>query len=132
MGEAVARGPAAGLADGHVLNNGVRWARVVRRSPVAAVLLVVVALGVLAVPFKDLHLAFPSDSTAASDTTQRRASDLMAQAFGPGREGPLLVVVDARAVDRADRSVAVGEVARWAAGAKLAHPVRRERLAFLA
>ncbi|MGW5200012.1 hydroxyacid dehydrogenase [Streptomyces spiralis] len=27
---------------------------------------------------------------------------------------------------------AVGEVARWAAGAKLAHPVRRERLAFLA
>ncbi|MFB9633798.1 hydroxyacid dehydrogenase [Streptomyces spiralis] len=27
---------------------------------------------------------------------------------------------------------AVGEVARWAAGTKLAHPVRRERLAFLA
>jgi RND superfamily putative drug exporter len=101
-------------ADGHVLNNGVRWARVVRRSPVAAVLLVVVALGALAVPFKDLHLAFPSDSTASSATTQRQASDLMAQAFGPGREGPLVVVVDARAVDPADRSGAIAQVTRWA------------------
>jgi len=101
-------------ADGHLLNNGVRWARVVRRRPVAAVLLVVVALGALAVPFKDLHLAFPSDSTASSDTTQRRASDLMAEAFGPGREGPLVVVVDTRAVDPADRSAAIAQVSRWA------------------
>ena len=44
---------------------------------------------------KGLHLAFPSDSTASVDTTQRKASDLMADAFGPGRDGPLLVVVDA-------------------------------------
>ena len=75
--------------DGHVINNGVRWARLVGRRPVAIALLAVVALGALAVPLKDLHLAFPSDSTASTDTTQRKASDLMAEAFGPGREGPL-------------------------------------------
>ena len=102
--------------DGHVLNNGVRWARFVGRRPVAVALLVVVALGALAVPLKDLHLAFPTDSTAAPDTTQRKASDLMSQAFGPGREGPLLVVVDATDAEEADRGAAIGEVAAWAAG----------------
>ncbi|WP_296606325.1 MMPL family transporter [Nocardioides sp.] len=102
--------------DGHVLNNGVRWARLVGRRPVAVALLVVVALGALAVPLKDLHLAFPTDSTAASDTTQRKASDLMSAAFGPGREGPLLVVVDATGVTEADRGAAIGEVTAWTAG----------------
>jgi len=102
--------------DGHILNNGVRWARLVGRKPVAVALLVVVALGALAVPLKDLHLAFPTDSTAASDTTQRKASDLMSEAFGPGREGPLLVVVDATDVAEADRGAAIGEVAAWTAG----------------
>ena len=101
--------------DGHVINNGVRWARLVGRRPVAIALLAVVALGALAVPLKDLHLAFPSDSTASTDTTQRKASDLMAEAFGPGREGPLVVVVDATDVAEADRSAAIGEVTAWAA-----------------
>lgn len=102
--------------DGHVLNNGVRWARLVGRRSVVVALLVVVGLGALAVPLKDLHLAFPTDSTAASDTTQRKASDLMSEAFGPGREGPLLVVVDATDVAEADRGAAIDEVAVWAAG----------------
>ncbi|MBZ5735496.1 MMPL family transporter [Nocardioides sp. TRM66260-LWL] len=103
-------------ADGRLLNNGVRWARLVGRAPVAAVLLVVVALGALAIPAKGLHLAFPSDSTASSDTTQRKASDLITDAFGPGRDGPLLVVVDARALPEADRQAAFGQVVEWAAG----------------
>lgn len=102
--------------DGHVLNNGVRWARTVGRAPVAFALLVVVLLGALAVPLTGLHLAFPTDSTAASDTTQRKASDLMADAFGPGREGPLVVVVDARDVAAEDRAGAIDQVARWAGG----------------
>ena len=101
--------------DGHVINNGVRWARLVGRRPVAVALLAVVALGALAVPLKDLHLAFPSDSTAATDTTQRKASDLMAEAFGPGREGPLVVVVDVTEVAEADRFAAIGKVTAWAA-----------------
>ena len=104
--------------DGHVLNNGVRWARVVGRRPVAVALLAVVALGALAIPLKDLHLAFPTDSTSPTDTTQRRASDLMAEAFGPGREGPLLVVVDATDVAQADRPAAIGAVAGWAGSAE--------------
>lgn len=101
--------------DGHVLNNGVRWARFVGRHPIAIALVTIVGLGVLAVPLKDLHLAFPTDSTASVETTQRQASDLMAETFGPGREGPLMVVVDATDVSEADRGAAIGEVAAWAA-----------------
>jgi RND superfamily putative drug exporter len=100
---------------GLVLNNGVRWARLLGRRPVAATLLVVVALGALAIPMKDMYLAFPTDSTAPSDTTQRKASDLMAEAFGPGREGPLLVVVDGRDIaDDHQRQVAFDQVSEWA------------------
>ena len=101
---------------GRIRNNGTRWAGFVGRRPVAVVLLVVVALGALAVPLKDLHLAFPTDSTAAADTTQRKASDLIADAFGPGREAPMLVVVDGRDVAADDRPAAYGEVVAWAAG----------------
>ncbi|WP_435741818.1 MMPL family transporter [Nocardioides sp. SYSU DS0663] len=102
--------------DGRILNNGVRWGRFVGRRPAAVVAIVVVALGVLAVPLKGLHLAFPTDSTASTDTTQRRASDLVAEAFGPGRSAPLLVVVDGRDVPADERPAAYGEVVAWAAG----------------
>ena len=103
--------------SGRLLNNGVRWARIVGRRPVAVVILVVVALGSLAIPLKDLHLAFPSDSTASPDTTQRKASELGAEAFGPGRDAPLLVVVDGRKLSTPEqRNAAYGEVVDWAAG----------------
>ena len=103
-------------ADGQLLNNGVRWARLLGRAPVAVLLLVVVALGVLALPARGLHLALPSDSTAATSTTQRQASDLVSDAFGPGREAPLLLVVDGRDAAEADRAAAYGQVVDWAAG----------------
>lgn len=104
-------------ADGRLLNNGVRWSRLVGRRPIAVVLLVIIALGALAIPLKDLHLAFPTDSTASPQTTQRRASDLIAEAFGPGRDAPLLLVVDGRGLpDAGARNAAYGEVTAWAAG----------------
>jgi RND superfamily putative drug exporter len=102
-------------ADGLVVNNGVRWARLLGKAPVAVVLLVVIGLGALAAPVSGLHLALPSDSTAATDTTQRKASDLVADAFGPGREAPLLLVVDARATPQAEREGVFGKVVAWAA-----------------
>jgi putative drug exporter of the RND superfamily len=48
-------------------------------------------------------------------STQRKASDLMAEAFGSGREGPLMVVLDATDVAATDRCASIGEVAAWAA-----------------
>ncbi|WP_300402454.1 MMPL family transporter [Nocardioides sp.] len=101
-------------ADNKILNNGVRWARLIGRRPLAAVLLVVIGLGALAIPLKDLYLAFPTDSTASPDTTQRQASDLLADAFGPGREAPFQIVVDGRDVAQGQRDGAFADVVAWA------------------
>ena len=102
---------------GLVLNNGVRWGRLVGRAPIAFVAVIVIGLGALAIPIGQMYLAFPTDSTAPSDTTRRQASDLMTQGFGPGREGPLLVVVDGRDIaDDEQRQAAFDDVAQWAAG----------------
>lgn len=103
---------------GLVVNNGTRWARLVGRRPWAVVLVVVVALGALALPARAVQLTLPVDATAASDTTQRKASDLVSEAFGPGREAPLAVVVDSRDVpaDPQARQQALGGVVAWASG----------------
>ena len=101
---------------GLAVNNGVRWARLIGRAPVAVVLLVVIGLGALAVPLTSMQLSLPSDSTAASATTQRKAADLVSDAFGPGRQAPLLLVVDGRGIDTAAaRQAAYGDVLTWAA-----------------
>ncbi|MDP3894791.1 MMPL family transporter, partial [Nocardioides sp.] len=103
-------------ADNRILNNGVRWSRFIARAPLAFVVLTVVALGAIAVPLQGLHLAFPTDSTASPDTTQRKASDLIADSFGPGRDAPMLLVVDARDVPEDERGAAYGDLTEWAAG----------------
>jgi RND superfamily putative drug exporter len=81
-------------ADGAKPSFGTRWARGIARRPVVALLIAVVGLGVVAIPALDLHLGMPDDSTAAPNTTQRKAYDLLAAGFGPGFNAPLTVVVD--------------------------------------
>ncbi|AUH40624.1 MMPL family transporter [Streptomyces sp. CMB-StM0423] len=75
---------------------GVRWARFVLRRPVPVLLATVAGLGLLAVPAADLRLGMPGDEAKPTSTTERRAYDALAAGFGPGFNGPLTVVVDAR------------------------------------
>jgi putative drug exporter of the RND superfamily len=82
--------------DGGAENGGTRWARFVLRRPLPVLLLGVVGLGALALPVADLQLGMPGDEAKATSTTQRRAYDALADGFGPGFNGPLTVVVDAR------------------------------------
>ncbi|MDF3302807.1 MMPL family transporter [Streptomyces tropicalis] len=77
-------------------NMGTRWASFVVRRPVAVLLLGVVGLGAAAVPAASLRLGLPDDGSQPVSTTQRRAYDLLSEGFGPGFNGPLTVVVDAR------------------------------------
>ncbi|MFC0623837.1 MMPL family transporter [Kribbella deserti] len=72
---------------------GFRWARLVTRFRVPVVIAGVVGLGVLALPTQDLQLALPDGSTAPAGSNQRIAYDLSTAAFGPGSNGPLVVVV---------------------------------------
>ncbi|MBD9733018.1 MMPL family transporter [Streptomyces sp. H28] len=82
-------------------NMGTRWARFVVRRPVAVLLLGVVGLGAAAVPAASLELGLPDDGSQPTSTTQRRAYDLLSEGFGPGFNGPLVVVVDAKGSDDA-------------------------------
>ena len=64
----------------------------------------VVALLALAAPTLWLQTVFPAAGDAPAETTHRQAYDLLADGFGTGFNGPLLVVVDldAPGVDAAD------------------------------
>jgi RND superfamily putative drug exporter len=76
---------------------GERWARGVLRRRIPALLLSLGVIAVAAVPLHDLRLALPDDSTAAPDSTQRKAYDQLAEGFGAGFNGPLIIVVQAPA-----------------------------------
>ncbi|MDQ0581574.1 MMPL family transporter [Streptomyces rishiriensis] len=78
---------------------GVRWASFVIRRPAAVLLLGVVGLGAVAVPATQLELGLPDDGSQPTSTTQRRAYDLLSEGFGPGFNGPLMIVVDAKNSD---------------------------------
>ncbi|MBR8642091.1 MMPL family transporter [Streptomyces tuirus] len=80
-------------------NLGTRWASFVVRRPVAVLLLGVIGLGAAAVPAGSLELGLPDDGSQPTSTTQRRAYDLLSEGFGPGFNGPLMVVVDAKNSD---------------------------------
>ncbi|WP_327183526.1 MMPL family transporter [Streptomyces sp. NBC_01334] len=78
---------------------GVRWASFVIRRPAAVLLLGVIGLGAIAVPATQLELGLPDDGSQPTSTTQRRAYDLLSEGFGPGFNGPLMIVVDAENSD---------------------------------
>jgi RND superfamily putative drug exporter len=59
--------------------------------------LAVTVLGLLAVavPAASLQTSFPDEGQLPAEATQRRAYDLLADGFGKGSNGPLVVVVEA-------------------------------------
>ncbi len=75
-------------------NGGTRWARFVLRRPVMVLLVAVIGLGAIAIPAGKLEMGLPDDGAQPVSTTQRKAYDLLSEGFGPGFNGPLLVVVD--------------------------------------
>jgi putative drug exporter of the RND superfamily len=73
---------------------GARWLSGITRHPVVALAGSVLVLLVLAVPALRLTLALPDNGYAAKGTTQRTAFDTVSADFGPGFNGPLLVLAD--------------------------------------
>jgi len=91
-------------------NMGTRWARFVLRRPVWVLLAGVIGLGAIAVPAASLEMGLPDDGSQPKSTTQRQAYDLLSDGFGPGFNGPLLVVVDTK--NSADGKAAVNQVSQ--------------------
>ena len=73
---------------------GLRWVSMVMKAPLAWVIGVVVVLGTLAIPAASLDLNLPSGGSEPKGSTARQAYDMIADGFGPGSNGPLVVTVD--------------------------------------
>ncbi|MBT2440666.1 MMPL family transporter [Streptomyces sp. ISL-36] len=71
-----------------------RWATGVQKRPWAALLVSMAALGALAAPALDMRLGFADAGNDAPTQSSRQAYDLLADGFGPGFNGPLIVVAD--------------------------------------
>ncbi len=70
-----------------------RYMRVLRRAPVVVMGAAVVVLLFVAAPFLHMRLGLPDAGSQPANQTTRRAYDLISEGFGPGANGPLLVVV---------------------------------------
>jgi RND superfamily putative drug exporter len=73
---------------------GHRWVAIVLKAPVVAVLAVVGILGVMAIPALSLDLNLPDSESQPVESTEYRAYKLIESGFGPGYNGPLIVMVD--------------------------------------
>jgi RND superfamily putative drug exporter len=71
-----------------------RWGRHVTGHAWAYAIGTTAVLLALAAPTAWLRLGFPDEGTMPDSRTERRAYDLVAEGFGPGINGPLLVAVD--------------------------------------
>jgi putative drug exporter of the RND superfamily len=71
-----------------------RWGEHVSRHAKAYAAGTAVVLIALAAPALDLRVGTPDEGTLPQQRTERKAYDLVAQGFGPGANGPLVIAVD--------------------------------------
>ncbi|MFI0405081.1 MMPL family transporter [Actinomadura sp. 3N508] len=90
--------PEGGGADGQSAVRGfaVRWADTVQRRPKTFAAAALVLVAVLSLPAFALRLGMSDQGTLPESNTARRAYDMLADAFGPGFNGPLQLVVRPR------------------------------------
>jgi putative drug exporter of the RND superfamily len=90
-----------------------RWSRLVQRKPLPAGLAGVAFLVVLAIPLLSMEMGFTDEGNDPPDSTTRLAYDLLAEGFGPGFNGPLILVTELTGPDDLSRFgdvvAAVGE-----------------------
>lgn len=70
-----------------------RWGRFVTRYPALVLVVGILALGAAAIPTTKLHLGLPDDGSKPLDSTARKAYDLLAEGFGAGVNGTIIVTV---------------------------------------
>ncbi|OKI92972.1 hypothetical protein AMK10_24630 [Streptomyces sp. CB02058] len=85
---------AKATGKGRTEGNGWRaMARAVQRRPIPTLLVGVIALLALSAPALGMRLGFADSGNDPEETTSRHAYDLLAEGFGPGFNGPLIVLV---------------------------------------
>ncbi|MET0626871.1 MAG: MMPL family transporter [Acidimicrobiia bacterium] len=72
----------------------VRWSHVIQRRPWPALIIGLIILLVLALPMLSMRFGLADSGNRPESDTTRRAYDLVAEGFGPGFNGPLLLVAE--------------------------------------
>jgi len=90
-----------------------RWSRALQARPWTALIAGVAILLLLAAPLLALRLSFTDEGNFPEDTTTRRAYDVLADGFGPGFNGPMLVAIEA---DTPDAAAQIGPLQAVLAG----------------
>lgn len=83
-----------------------RWSRVIQRRPGIAATAGLAAMVLLSFPMLDIRLGVADAGNAPESRTTRRAYDLLAEGFGPGFNGPLLLVADLTEANNPDSVLA--------------------------
>ena len=109
-----------------------RWSRTVPRFPAVLAAAGLAVMVVVSVPVLHLRLGFADASNDPASSTTYKAYEMLAEGFGPGFNGPLLLVAqtqsaaDRTALDRLDRALtAVPGVAAVETAPAQAGPVGR-------
>jgi putative drug exporter of the RND superfamily len=71
-----------------------RWSRVVQRRPLPALVASLAVLVALAVPLFTIRLGFADNGNRQEGDSIRQSYDLLAEGFGPGFNGPLLLAAE--------------------------------------
>lgn len=70
---------------------GTRWVTAVTKRPILVSLAIVIGLGIVAIPALSLNLALPNAGVLPKASEARQSYDLVAEEFGPGFNGPLIL-----------------------------------------
>lgn len=99
--------PARAERPGHE-TSWYRWSQLIQAKPWAAALVGLAILGTLALPVLDLRLGYSDERNFPTNTTTRAAYDMIAEGFGPGFNGPMLIATE---VDSAEDLRLLGDLA---------------------
>lgn len=69
-----------------------KWGEFVTKRPLIVAIFGIVLLAVVSIPFFHMELGLPDNGTKSKETTERRAYDLLSEAYGPGYHASLVVV----------------------------------------
>jgi putative drug exporter of the RND superfamily len=81
-------------AEGDGESPAARWSHAVQRRPWTAAIAATAVLLALAAPALGMRLGFPDAGNDPPDTMTRQSYDLLSEGFGPGANGPLVIVAE--------------------------------------
>jgi putative drug exporter of the RND superfamily len=99
-----------------------RWANHVGRRPRRYALGALAVLLALAAPITAMRIGFADDSNRPNTATEHRAFELLADAFGPGFNGPFLIVAELPGTGRDDALATLTEIVSTTPGIAAVQP----------